>query len=198
MTKRSLWNFHPAPCVLIAMGQDIRYAIRTLLKNPGFTLVAVFALALGIGANTAIFTVVDRVLLRPLPYRDAARLVNVVRKTRYGISSSMSIPKFVAIRQASSLKATALYDFMGPGMNLSGSGAPEQVRGVHVSEAYFRLFAVSPVLGRTFTPEEDRPSGPHVAIITYGLWTRRFGNDRGIIGRTIRLNSEPFTVIGVM
>jgi predicted permease len=180
------------------MGQDIRYAIRTLLKNPGFTLVAVFALALGIGANTAIFTVVDRVLLRPLPYRDAARLVNVVRKTRYGISSSMSIPKFVAIRQASSLKATALYDFMGPGMNLSGSGAPEQVRGVHVSEAYFRLFAVSPVLGRTFTPEEDRPSGPHVAIITYGLWTRRFGNDRGIIGRTIRLNSEPFTVIGVM
>ena len=106
------------------MGQDSRYAIRTLLKNPAFTLIAVFALALGVGANTAIFTVVDRVVLRPLPYSDADRLVNVVRKFRTGASPSMSIPKFAAIRQADLLDAVAVYDFMGPGMNLSATGTP--------------------------------------------------------------------------
>ena len=179
------------------MGQNTRYAIRTLLKNPGFTVIAVLALALGIGATTAIFTVVDRVLLRPLPYVNADRLVNVVRKSPGGISQSMSIPKFVSIRQADFLEAVAVYDFMGPGMNLSGTGTPEQVRGVHVSEAYFRLLGVKPVIGRTFSPEEDRPGGPRVVVLTNGLWTRRFGSDAGMVGRTIRLNGEPFTVIGV-
>ena len=180
------------------MGHDSRYAIRTLLKNPAFTVIAVLALALGIGTNTAIFTVVDRVLLRPLPYRDADRLVNVVRKFRTGTSPSMSIPKFASIRQADLLDAVAIYDFMGPGMNLSGTGGPEQVRGVHVSEAYFRLFGVAPVIGRAFSLEEDRPGGPRVVVLTNGLWMRRFGADPGIIGRAIRLNSEPFTVIGLM
>jgi len=180
------------------MGHDSRYAIRTLLKNPAFTVIAVLALALGIGTNTAIFTVVDRVLLRPLPYRDADRLVNVVRKFRTGTSPSMSIPKFASIRQADLLDAVAIYDFMGPGMNLSGTGGPEQVRGVHVSEAYFRLFGVAPVIGRAFSLAEDRPGGPRVVVLTNGLWMRRFGADPGIIGRAIRLNSEPFTVIGLM
>jgi putative ABC transport system permease protein len=179
------------------MAQNTRYTLRTLVRNPGFTLVAIFALALGIGASIAIFTVVDRVLLRPLPYNDADRLVNIIRKTRTDTMLTTSIPKFVAIQRASLLDAISVYDLMGPGMNLSGSGAPEQVRGVHVSEAYFRLFGVSPMMGRTFTPEEDRPGGPHVLLITYGLWTRRYGSDPEIIGHTIRLNSEPFTVIGV-
>ena len=180
------------------MVRDIRYAIRTLLKNPAFTLVAVFALALGIGANTAIFTVVDRVLLRPLPYKDAGRLVNGVRQFKTGASPSLSIPKFVSFRQADLLEAVAIYDFMGPGMNLSGAGTPEQVRGVHVSEAYFRLFGVAPLIGRTFSPDEDRPGGPRVMVLTNGLWKRRFGGDPGMVGRSIRINSEPFTVIGVM
>ena len=180
------------------MGQDTRYAIRTLLKNPAFTLIAVLALALGIGANTAIFTVVDRVLLRPLPYSNPDRLVNVVRKFASGTSPSTSIPKFAAIRQADLLDAVAVYDFMGPGMNLSAGGTPEQVRGVHVSEAYFRLFGVSAMLGRTFTPGEDVPGGPRLVVLTHGLWKRSFGSDSGIIGRAIRLNAEPFTVIGVM
>src|ERR1035437_6233666 len=104
------------------MGQNPRFAFRTLLKNPAFTLIAVFALALGIGANTAIFTVVDRVLLRPLSYNHADRLVNIARKFKTGASPSMSIPKFAAIRQASLLEAVSVYDFMGPGMNLSGAG----------------------------------------------------------------------------
>jgi putative ABC transport system permease protein len=180
------------------MGQDFRYATRTLLKNPAFTLIAVFALALGIGANTAIFTVVDRVLLRPLPYSNPDRLVNVVRKFQDGTGSSMSIPKFAEIRQVDCFDSVAAYDFMGPGMNLSGDGTPEQVRGVHVSEGYFRVFGVAPMLGRTFTPEEDRAGGPRLAVLTNGLWKRRFGGDAGIVGRTIRLNSEPFMVIGVM
>ena len=180
------------------MGQNSRYAMRTLLKNPTFTLIAVLALALGIGANTAIFTVVDRVLLRPLPYSNADCLVNIVRKFRNGTSPSMSIPKFASVRQADFLDAVAVYDFMGPGMNLSGAGAPEQVRGVHVSEAYFRLFGVTPLIGRTFTPDEDRPGGPRVVVLTNGLWKRRFGSDSGIIGRPIKLNSEPYTVVGVM
>lgn len=180
------------------MVRDIRYAIRTLLKNPAFTLIAVFALALGIGANTAIFTVVDRVLLRPLPYKDAGRLVNGVRQFKTGASPSMSIPKFVSFLQADLLEAVAIYDFMGPGMNLSGAGTPEQVRGVHVSEAYFRLFGVAPLIGRTFSPDEDRPGGPRVMVLTNGLWKRRFGGDPGMVGRSIRINSEPFTVIGVM
>ena len=110
----------------------------------------------------------------------------------------MSIPKFAAIREAGSLDALALYDFMGPGMNLTGTGQPEQVRGVHVSEAYFRLLGVAPMMGRTFSPEEDRPGGPRVAVLTNGLWKRRFGSDPAMVGRDIRLNSEPFTVIGVM
>jgi putative ABC transport system permease protein len=179
------------------MGQNTRYAVRTLLKAPGFTVVAILALALGIGATTAIFTVVDRVLLRPLPYRNADRLVNVVRKFPSGTSQSMSIPKFVAIRQADCFEAAAVYDFMGPGMNLSGTGTPEQVRGVHVSEAYFRLLDVRPAIGRTFSAEDDRPNGPRVVVLTNGLWKRRFGSDTAMVGRTIRLNSEPFTVIGV-
>jgi len=179
------------------MGQDIRYAIFTLLKNRSFTLIAVFALALGIGANTAIFTVVDRVLLRPLPYNHPDRLVNIVRQFRNGTSPSISIPKFASIRQAEFLDAVAVYDFMGPGMNLSDGGTPEQVRGVHVSEAYFRVLGVTPVMGRTFSAEEDRPGGAPVVVLTDGLWKRRFGSDPGIIGRVIRLNSEPFTVIGL-
>jgi len=180
------------------MGQNSRFAIRTLRKNPAFTLIAVFALALGIGANTAIFTVVDRVLLRPLAYDHADRLVNIARKFKTGDSPSMSIPKFAAIREATLLEAAAVYDFMGPGMNLSGAGHPEQVKGIHVSEAYFRMLGVAPVMGRTFSVEEDRPGGPRVTVLTNGLWKRRFGGDPGMIGRAIRLNSEPFTVIGVM
>jgi predicted permease len=180
------------------MGQNSRFAIRTLVKNPGFTLIAVFALALGIGANTAIFTVVDRVLLRPMAYDHADRLVNIVRKFKGGKGPSLSIPKFAFIKEATLLEAVSVYDFMGPGMNLSGAGHPEQVKGVHVSEAYFRMLGVAPAIGRTFSPEEDRPNAPRVTVLTNGLWKRRFGGDPGAVGRTIRINSEPFTVIGVM
>ena len=181
------------------MMRDLRYALRMLRKSPGFTAIAVAALALGIGANTAIFTVIDRVLLRPLPYRDAGRLVILLRKYPDGNSgSSVSIPKFNVWKTATGIENASAYDFVGSGMNLSSSGLPEQVKTIHVSENYFRLFAANPILGRTFTHEEDTPNGPKAAVIGNGLWKRRFGGDPGLLGRSMPLNGEPYTVIGIM
>jgi hypothetical protein len=157
------------------MLHDLRYAIRMLLKSPGFTAIAVAALALGISANTAIFTVIDRVLLRPLPYKDADRLVILLRKFPNGIGPSISIPKFNVWKTATGIENAPADDFVGAGMNLSSDGLPEQVKTIHVSENYFRLFAVNPILGRTFTHDEDGPNGPKVAVISNGLWKRRFG-----------------------
>ncbi len=180
------------------MQQDLRYAVRMLLKNPGFTAVAIIALALGIGANSAIFTVIDRILLRPLVYHDAGRLVYVVRGFQNGVGGSASIPKFNVWKTSSSLENVSAFDFAGSGMNLSGNGMPEQVKTIHVSEKYFRLFEVNPVLGRTFTHDEDSPNGPRVAVIRRDSWTRRFAGDRNMLGKSILLNGEPYTVIGIM
>jgi putative ABC transport system permease protein len=180
------------------MLHDLRYAIRMLLKSPGFTAIAVAALALGISANTAIFTVIDRVLLRPLPYKDADRLVVLARKYPDGNAGSVSIPKFMVWKTATSIENASAYDFGGAGMNLSSDGLPEQVKTIHVSENYFRLFSVSPALGRTFSHDEDAPQGPKVVVISNGLWKRRFGSDPGLLGRAMLLNGEPYTVIGIM
>ncbi|HTP88115.1 MAG TPA: ABC transporter permease [Bryobacteraceae bacterium] len=181
------------------MLHDLRYAIRMLLKSPGFTAIAVAALALGIGANTAIFTVIDRILLRPLPFKEADRLVFLLRKFPDGnFSPSISIPKYEVWKTAASIEDASVYDFVGAGMNLSSDGLPEQVKTIHVSENYFHLFRVSPVLGRTFAHEEDVPNGPKVTVISNGLWKRRFGGDPGMLGRSMLLNGEPYTVIGVM
>lgn len=179
--------------------EDVRYAIRAMRKNPGFTAVAVTALALGIGANTAIFTVIDAVLLRPLPYRDSGSLVFLARHYPNGESRATSIPKFTVWKResAGALAHVAAYDFMGPGVSLSGAGEPEQVKSIRASFDYFALFGVRPAAGRFFAEEEDRPGGPHVAVISHGLWQRRFGRDPGIVGRAIVLGSEPHTVVGV-
>jgi putative ABC transport system permease protein len=180
------------------MLHDLRYAIRMLLKSPGFTAIAVAALALGISANTAIFTVIDRVLLRPLPYKDADRLIRMLRKFPDGTGNSVSIPKFNVWRTATGIDNPSVYDFAGAGMNLSSDGLPEQVKTIHVSQNYFRLFAVNPILGRTFTNDEDMPNGPKVAVISNGLWKRRFGGDPAMLGRPLLLNGEPYTVVGIM
>lgn len=192
--SREMWGWN----CLEHLVQDIRYAMRQLRRNPGFAAVAVIALALGIGANTAIFSVIDRVLLRPLPYNDADRLVALIRKFPNGNARETSIPKFNVWKTATSLEYVSAYDFEGAGMNLSSEALPEQVTAIHVSEDYFRLFGVSPILGRTFTHEEDSPHGPNLAVIGHGLWTRRFGGDRGLPGRSILLNGEPYTVIGIV
>ena len=177
---------------------DLRHAFRILVKNPAFSAVAIAALALGIGANTAIFSVVNSVLLQPLPYPEPERLMRLCRRFPNGQGCAISIPKFTTWRRAQSFEAMAAYDFAGPGMNLSGGDRPEQVRGIHVSADYFRVFAVVPQIGRTFAADEDRPGGPHVALLAHGLWSTRLGGDASIVGKAIALNGEPYTVVGIL
>ena len=182
-----------------AFTQDLRQALRVMGKNPGFTAIAVSALALGIGANTAIFSVVNGVLLRPLPFQDSGRLVQVGRGFRNGGLGSASIPKYVAWRQAgAAFDGMTAYDFAGPGLNIGGTDIPEQVKGIHVSAEFFPVFGAVPAIGRVFSAEEDRPGGPKLAVVSYGLWKRRWGGDPGILGRSVVLNSEPYTVVGVL
>jgi putative ABC transport system permease protein len=179
--------------------QDVRHAGRMLAKSPGFTLVAVLTLALGIGANTAIFSVVNSILLQPLPYRDADRLVRLVLTYPNGNGQSVSVPKFMSWKQnAPALQYACAYDFSGPGLNLSGGGTPEQVKGIHVSADFFPVFDAKPALGRVFSAEEDRPGGPRLAVLSHGLWIRKFAGDPGAVGKPIVLNGEPYTIIGVL
>jgi len=181
------------------MFQDLRYGARMLLKNPGFTLVAVLTLALGIGANTAIFSVVNATLLRPLPYSEPERLVRVwetnPRANRWG--DWVSYPDFRDWREQNTV-----FDEIGAcrvfGFNLTGSDFAETLPGAYVSASLFTVLGVKPMLGRTFLAEEDRPGANRVAVISHGLWQRRFGADPGLIGKTIEVNSESHVVVGVM
>ncbi len=179
--------------------QDIRYALRMLWKSPGFSLVAIITLALGIGANTAIFSVVSAVLLRPLPFPEADRLLFVGQQYK-GELAGVGEPKFLFWRDESqSFEALACYsNFGGAGGNLSGGREAEYVSGLRVSEDYFRALGVYPALGRTFTHEEDSPGGGRVGILSDGLWRRSFGADKGVIGRTVTLNGQPLMIVGVM
>ena len=179
------------------MPSELRYAFRAVFKNPRFTLVALAALALGVGANTAIFSVVNAVLLHPLPYPDSGRLVRLCRDFPGRPQCVVSIPKYMAWSQADAFDAVALYEAEGPGTTLGGE-RPEPVEAVHVSAGFFRLFGATPALGRTFTPAEDAPGGPRVAVITHHLWTSRFGANPSLVGSAITLNSESYLLIGVL
>lgn len=179
--------------------QNLRDGFRSLAKSPGFAAVAILTLALGIGANTAIFSVINTVLLQPLSYPNPDRLVELAWTTADGIADIASIPKFnVWHEQTQVFDAVAAYDFAGPGINLTGGDRPEQVKGIHVSADYFRVFGAPMAIGRTFTAEEDRPGGPAVVVISNALWRSRFGRDPGITNRTIDLGGEPYIVIGVL
>ncbi len=171
---------------------DLRYAVRMLRKNSGFTAVAVAALALGMGANTAIFTVVNAVLLDPLPYPRPDRIMMLGRKFTNGVGYSNSIPKYMAWRRNQAFEAMTLYNSSTLGMNLGAGDPPDQIKAAHVSSDYFKVFGVSPAAGRSFSENEDLPGGPQAAVISYGLWQLRFGGDRSIIGHTILLNGAPF------
>ena len=178
---------------------DLRQALRMLAKNPGFAFAAVSALALGIGANTAIFSVINTVLLEPLPFPDPDRLVTLRWGGPQGSTASASVPKYNAWRKQSQvLEDVTAYDTGGPGLNVTGTDRPEQLKGIHVSHEFFRLFGAAPVLGRTFTPEEDRPGGGSPVVISGGLWQRRFGSDASVIGRALALGGELHTIIGVL
>src|ERR1700722_7068197 len=177
---------------------NFKHAVRMFRANPGFTFAAIAALALGIGINTAIFTVVDAVLLKPLTYPDADRIVQFLLTSPDGKGAGASIPKFFLWRQqTSAFQDVAAYDFGGPGFNLTGD-RPEQVHGIHVTQGYFSLFGATPLLGRTFTPQEDSPNGGKVVVLSYGLWQRKFGGNPNIIGRALSLGNEPYTIVGVL
>ena len=178
---------------------DVRFAGRTLRRSPGFTATAILALALGIGANTAIFAVINTVLLQPLSYPQADRIVQLMRQYPHGVGTSVSVPKFVVWREQTEVfEASALYDFAGPGINITGGDRPEQIKGIRASEGYFAVFGAPVVIGRTFTGDEDRPGGPKVAVISNGLWRSRFGADRSVVGKSILLADEPYTIVGVL
>jgi predicted permease len=181
------------------LSQDLRYGMRMLLKNPGFTIVAVIALALGIGANTAIFSVVNTVLLRPLPYKNPERLVMVWEEnSKQGFPrDTPAAANYIDWRDQNHV-FEAMAAMTEISFNLTGAGEPERIDGQRVSASLFRLLGVDPQLGRAFLPEEDQQGANQVVILSHGLWQRRFGSDPAIIGRTINLDGQSFTVVGVM
>jgi putative ABC transport system permease protein len=178
--------------------QDLRYGIRMLRKNPGFTAVTVLILALGIGANTAIFSVVNAVLLRPLSYPESERLMQLWRGLPGGVSS-VSATQFLFWREHNrTFESMAAVDTAGAGVNLAGGDEPHHIRGARVSADFFRVYGIPPAQGRGFSPEEDQPGGDRVVVISDGLWKRRFGADPGLLGRDLELGGEPHRVIGIM
>jgi predicted permease len=179
--------------------QDIRYAIRSLRKQPIFTLVAVLTLTLGIGANTAIFSLLYQVLLRPLPYPAADRLVFVWNSyPLMGLpQAGVSIPDYLDRKsQAPAFEDAALFSIRP--LNLATQGQPEQVRGLTVTPSFFTTLGRQPFIGRAFTDEQARPGADKFTVLTYGMWTTHFGADRSIVGRDIRVNGEPYQVTGVL
>jgi putative ABC transport system permease protein len=181
-----------------ALWNDIKHALRMFANNPGFTFAALAALTLGIGVNTAIFTVVDTVLLKPLTYPDAGRIVRFMHTSPQGDAPVASATDFHAWQQQTKVvQDVAAYDFGGPGYNITGD-RPELVQGLHVTQRYFALFGAQVILGRTFTPQEDSPHSGHLVVISYGLWQRRFGGDPHILGKALMLGNEPYTILGVI
>ncbi|HEY3137526.1 MAG TPA: ABC transporter permease [Blastocatellia bacterium] len=179
--------------------QDLRYGIRTLVKSPGFTVVAVVALALGIGANSAIFSVVNALLLKPLPYKEADRLVMIWHtypKLKLD-QASVSAPSYIEYRDMTgSFEEVATATQWS--VNLTGVGEPERLQGARVSYNLFATLGVQPVAGRSFFPEEDQPGKNQVVILSYGLWQRRFGGEESLIGQTISLDGASYDVVGVL
>src|SRR5580698_9939276 len=178
-------------------GQDLRHAFRSMGRTPVFTLCAVVTLALGIGSNTAVFSIVNAVLIRSLSYPDASRIVQFFLYSSTGSTPGASIPDFrFWLERLDSVQDIAAYDFDQSEMGLT-SGAPEQVHGIHVTSNYFRLFGAPVLLGRTFIKADNLANGPRVVVLSYRLWRRRFVGDQNIVGKTISLDRESYTVIGV-
>jgi putative ABC transport system permease protein len=175
--------------------QDLRFGLRMLAKNPGFTAVAVLTLALGIGANTAMFSIVNGVLIRPLPYEDSSHLVVLWQRVPHFGTNAFTAPDFLAWRNQTFMSIAATTE---EGFSLGVGTRVEHVAAAPVSGNFFTLLGVRPGVGRTFLPEEDMPNGPRVVVLSYGLWQRDFGGDTSVMGRTLLLNGEIYRVIGVM
>jgi putative ABC transport system permease protein len=180
-------------------GHDLRFALRGLRKSPSFTLVAIVVLALGTGANTAIFSIVHAVLLRPLPFHDPDRVMLLSEKIpKRGINrSDLCAANFFDLQQRNQ-SFTVMAIHSGRGFALTGDASPEQVAGALVSWSFFSVLGVSPERGRTFRSQDDDAGAAKVVVLSYRLWQRRFGGDAGILGKTVFLNGLPHQVVGVM
>jgi len=184
--------------------QDIRYAFRIILKNPGFSAIAVLSLALGIGANTTIFTVVNAILLNPLPVKDIKTLVEldtIDSKTKVTLANAeklgMSYKNYEDYARLNQV-FSGLTGLSGTQLTWTGNGEPKQLNGVLVSANYFEVLGVRPHAGRFFYPDEDtKPGGNNVAVMSYGLWSNKFGADPNILGKPVTLNATSYTVIGI-
>jgi putative ABC transport system permease protein len=183
-----------------SLWKDVRFAVRVLWKSPGFSVVALLALILGIGANTAIFSVVNAVLLRPLPFVDAGRLVSIRESSPQGKKDNVASPQNVGDwrKRNRSFEHIAAYIPYDITRSLTGSGAPEEVPGEFVTREFFSTLGVHPAMGRDFVPEEELPTAPNVAILSDGFWRRRYGADPNIIGKKLTIGGNPTIVIGVL
>src|SRR5579863_5564142 len=182
----------------LALWQDVRYGVRMLARSPSFSLVATFTLALGIGSNTAIFTVANALLLRPLPYANPERLVLISASTpsQGAAQRPFSFPRYTFLEEHyRSLSGMAA--FTPETFNLTDGGEPEQLAAARVSKRFFEVLGVRGIVGRTFLPDEDKPGGKAVVLISHSLWTRRFASDPHVLGRTLTLDSRPYTIVGV-
>lgn len=196
-TRERVWRYRSLPWIE-DFWRDFRFALRALAKTPGFSIIAILVIAVGIGVNTAVFSVVNTVLLKPLTYPDPQTLVEMRNIGPQGSFAGANIPKFNIWRQQTGIfQQVAAYDFGGAGMNIT-SGNPEQVQGIHVSADYFALFGAPVAAGRTFTQAEDSPHGGHVTVLSYGLWTSRYGADPKVVGTTIQLDGQPYLIVGVI
>lgn len=195
--SQQMWSFRSVE----TLAQDLRFGLRMMVKSPTFTAVAVITLALGIGANTTIFSLINSLLLKPIPFPNAERLVLVWESQANDpkVRNIVSAPNYWDWqRQNDVFEKMAIFDSAGKGYDLSGGGEPERVSGLRVSADFFDVLGVKPRLGRTFLPEEEQPGKHQVVIISDGLWRSRYNADPTIIGKTVKVDSEDYTVIGVM
>src|ERR1700733_9157196 len=192
---REAWGVVPFETFL----QDLRYGVRQLWRSPGFAITAVLTLAIGIGANLAIFGIIDSVLLRPLAYPEPDRIVQLEKVTPAASSYSASIPLFLVWSgHYDVLQSIAAYSVLPTSFNLAQRDHAERVPGLRVSADFFRVLGVQPRLGRNFSPDDDRPGAQDVVLLTNSLWHRRYNGNPAIVGKTIEVDGQPSTVIGIL
>lgn len=197
-TREDVWRYRSLPW-LEDLWRDLRFGFRSLAKTPGFAIIAILLVGVAIGVNTAVFSVIDAVLLRPLTYPDPPAMVELRNTSRQGSFPGANIPKFNLWHQQTMIfQQVAAYDFGGSGLNITGGDHPQQVQGIHVSSDYFALFGAPIALGRTFTQAEDSPNGGHVTVLSYGLWKSRYGGNPNVVGSTIQLDGQPYLIVGVL
>ena len=196
--RERVWSYRSIPWIEDTW-RDLRFAFRSLAKTPGFTVIAILVITVGIGVNTAVFSVINTVLLKPLTYPDPHALVELRNTSPQGSFPGANIPKFnIWHQQTGIFQQIAAYDWGGSGINITGGDHPQQVQGVHVSAEYFSMFGAPVAAGRTFTSAEDSPHGGHFTVLSYGLWKSRFGANPNIVGSSIQLDGQPYLVVGVL